>query len=80
MDPRKPKESVLSEVQVDVDHARRHFSLDRQTDVGPVKGSTDENIRASFITNLNLISEIGSLLAKQVDELRAAVAELKNEV
>lgn len=80
MSPKEPKESVASQVQVNIDHARHHFSLDRQTDVGPVRGTTDENIRASFITNLNLISEIGGLLAKEVDELRAAIAELKNDL
>jgi hypothetical protein len=80
MSPEKPKESVESRVQANVDHARTHFSLDRQTDAGLVRGTVDENIRASFITNLNLISEIAGLLAKEIDELRVAIAELKNDV
>jgi hypothetical protein len=80
VNPEKPKESVESRVQVHVDHARTHFSLDRQTDGGPVRGTVDENIRASFITNLNLISEIAGLLAKEIDELWGAIAELKNDL
>lgn len=80
MDAESPQEDLHSKLRANIAHARSHFSLDRQTDGGGVRRDMNENIRDSFITTLNVISEISDDLVKEIKELRAAIKELKDRV
>ena len=71
-------ESLEAEVRALLERASHEFSLIHETDAGPVRATTDQDVIACYMASLNVISDVAMRLAAEIERLHAALAEMRD--